>query len=1452
MFNKLRYYRKHPRVILGKIKRKIFIMPDITVIIPTYKENAYIEEAVNSVLNQKYPKNKIKIIIIVNGKDEAYYNKLNEIYKNNKDIEVLYTKVVGVDYARNYAANLVTTKYLAFLDDDDFLTPNFLYNLLFRTQKETAIICGKLFDYKEDTPINENTYINTTIDNIDQIYTNDYFKAASLFSTICAKIYNTKYYKSLNRDTNNLKHTEDIYFWVRNADKLNVKIRLSSKTSKEAYIRRLVDDSRSRPTNNDRNFYINDRLLLIKLFEEELLKEKNDLTAKRFILNKIISQTNVMTQYYNKVEAEDRKEILELIKKSKLLFLNKSKFGLEKGIAFCHNFPPYIDASSYVASKRLSKVSELCNEIINWDVISADMSNCRGVDSFYDMFYAKFQYTNLTRMPGKAYFSEKAQNIWGEKAYELVKDKEYKYIYSRSMWAGSHIAAYLYKKNHPDTIWYAEFSDPIYMDTDNSVRKTAQTYEGEESFLNNFWYDVEQYVFDNADKIIFTNDNQKEYMLSYRKTEVSQIDARSIVLNHPVINSNYTNIIESNYPIQDDKINIGFFGNFYKNRNGDDLIKFLENPNVVIHLFTSSTADIPDSDRIMVNKPVSNLEFLNIASKMDYLFLNDITFAGEINPYLPSKLADYLSTSTPIIAIINKGTELEKYASKKIIKLYSLDKKFIKKLVKSDTLCDTEVINIPYYKELYTNVSLDYVAISEEILKGMANLGFNNLKYPSMYNDNNIIWEFQEKLDNGNTFYLYYYGLRMIYILVRAYTINKNKKYIEKAKEILNSFYDNFFHNKIENDMLFNDHAQAERIENIVYFYSILKQNNSISSEESKKCFYLIDDALNKLLSEKYYQKHHNHGIIADKACLIGLSFTMRYNMIDYVKERLQEQITYAFSSDGVHIENSVDYHYTVVQGIMYCINILNYINNPFNEQINKLINNICEFMVYSYKPNGRRVLFGDSKGAYNKKINSEDYGSEELKYVLSKGTSGKEPQDKFKYFESGYIFLREHFNKEYFEDATYLSIKAGYKTRIHKHQDDLSICLYSKKHDIFIDPGMYNYIPKDPIKDYMESMPAHTTIGIKDQPYSIANGNGDKFKILSRKKTKDYDYVLCVSNVYYDTSIYRNIYYCRDIDVLLVEDNIYSKNSHTYAQYYHLSSDVKISNSNKDLTEISLKNSDYKVYVNQINDVDSLNVLEGLKTTPYSLESAGFGKYKVTETLEYNRTAANTSFVTLIDIAKSDNKAIIEKKDKTILITKDGKTIEIKLDEQKYVDDNTKNVEISFKNGLLTIVNNELNDCEQCAYLFHDDKPNAIKMAYTKDSKIEINCKGFDKIHVMYYLKNKWGTERHGILCTINKKNKRSNIKKFDMLHFPKVYSHKLKKEDNMYTFIVDTDFELPASYKWFVYKDGAQIYCNENEENEFQYIFDTRGEYAVMVSVSSLYFKEFDFYQYDIIKID
>ncbi|SHN09801.1 glycosyltransferase [Polaribacter sp. KT 15] len=87
----------------------------VSVVIPTYNREKYLEEAIVSVIDQTY-KN-FEIIIIDDGSDYKY---VESICKKFENCYYYYKKNGGLSSARNYGIKKAKGSYIAFLDDDDF------------------------------------------------------------------------------------------------------------------------------------------------------------------------------------------------------------------------------------------------------------------------------------------------------------------------------------------------------------------------------------------------------------------------------------------------------------------------------------------------------------------------------------------------------------------------------------------------------------------------------------------------------------------------------------------------------------------------------------------------------------------------------------------------------------------------------------------------------------------------------------------------------------------------------------------------------------------------------------------------------------------------------------------------------------------------------------------------------------------------------------------------------------------------------------------------------------------------------------------------------------------------------------------------------------------------------------------------------------------------------------
>lgn len=104
----------------------------VSVIIPTYSPDKYIYECLFSIVGQTLSPDKFEVVIVLNGPMEPFYTQLKEfIVKHSAyNIRLIYSEVSGVSNARNIGLNAAKGEYVAFVDDDDIISPTYLEGLL--------------------------------------------------------------------------------------------------------------------------------------------------------------------------------------------------------------------------------------------------------------------------------------------------------------------------------------------------------------------------------------------------------------------------------------------------------------------------------------------------------------------------------------------------------------------------------------------------------------------------------------------------------------------------------------------------------------------------------------------------------------------------------------------------------------------------------------------------------------------------------------------------------------------------------------------------------------------------------------------------------------------------------------------------------------------------------------------------------------------------------------------------------------------------------------------------------------------------------------------------------------------------------------------------------------------------------------------------------------------------
>ena len=125
----------------------------ISVIIPTYKPGNYIYECLDSLCRQTLPKEQFEVIVVLNGEKEPFFSQIKDYAKkhiNKVSILLLYSEKAGVSNARNMGIDKARGDYLTFVDDDDWVSDNYLAHLMEKADVST-IVASNVILTDEDT-----------------------------------------------------------------------------------------------------------------------------------------------------------------------------------------------------------------------------------------------------------------------------------------------------------------------------------------------------------------------------------------------------------------------------------------------------------------------------------------------------------------------------------------------------------------------------------------------------------------------------------------------------------------------------------------------------------------------------------------------------------------------------------------------------------------------------------------------------------------------------------------------------------------------------------------------------------------------------------------------------------------------------------------------------------------------------------------------------------------------------------------------------------------------------------------------------------------------------------------------------------------------------------------------------------------------------------------------------
>lgn len=122
--------------------------PLISVIVPVYNVEKYIEKCIDSILIQSY--SNLEIILIDDGSTDTSGEICERFKHKDSRIIVIHKENGGLSDARNSGIDKATGEYITFIDSDDYISKDYiqyLYNILKETNSDISI-CNPVYVYE--------------------------------------------------------------------------------------------------------------------------------------------------------------------------------------------------------------------------------------------------------------------------------------------------------------------------------------------------------------------------------------------------------------------------------------------------------------------------------------------------------------------------------------------------------------------------------------------------------------------------------------------------------------------------------------------------------------------------------------------------------------------------------------------------------------------------------------------------------------------------------------------------------------------------------------------------------------------------------------------------------------------------------------------------------------------------------------------------------------------------------------------------------------------------------------------------------------------------------------------------------------------------------------------------------------------------------------------------------
>lgn len=266
----------------------------VSIIVPVYNKEKYLEECLDSLINQTL--NDIEILCIDDGSTDNSLNILNDYSKNDSRIRIFVQNNHGPGHARNKGLDNARGEYVAFIDADDWIEYDSLEQLYDNAKRNSSdLVLFNAIEHLPDKKYRKRTYYSDDIEKAFN-YHNRKDLVMNNFLIVCTKLHRLGFL-----DENNIRFAEtglfeDVFFHIKS-------VILSENIS---YINKIFYNYRRTESNSRQTESIKseDSLIFLDILDDIqnfLLKEEvyDDLEIN-FLLFKLNETQNLFNTNNNK------------------------------------------------------------------------------------------------------------------------------------------------------------------------------------------------------------------------------------------------------------------------------------------------------------------------------------------------------------------------------------------------------------------------------------------------------------------------------------------------------------------------------------------------------------------------------------------------------------------------------------------------------------------------------------------------------------------------------------------------------------------------------------------------------------------------------------------------------------------------------------------------------------------------------------------------------------------------------------------------------------------------------------------------------------------------------------------------------------------------------------------------------------------------------------------------